>query len=252
MPKKSRAQEAALGRNLEPLYTALVPACCLHLAQSHGWEQIEITVDSNAGIVRDMYAARKVVYTREVVTKCQQELYSHKNPIPKNVVGDELEADTASVNAQVERPHDRRLMGAKSSGISAKMIVLDGPKTFPIWNIRILGKLRREKVPDNLKGKPTATQVPLPVIAHSRSLRRPSHALPRRLGRRGGVEWASVAVRVSVAFASAGLLLLMLAVADGDGGDAREPSAGIILCCICGNMDRIYREIWILDAVHGD
>ncbi|KAJ7912252.1 hypothetical protein B0H13DRAFT_1875053 [Mycena leptocephala] len=38
MPKKSRAQEAALGRNLEPLYTALVPACCLHLAQSYGWE----------------------------------------------------------------------------------------------------------------------------------------------------------------------------------------------------------------------
>ncbi|KAJ7504044.1 hypothetical protein B0H11DRAFT_1905926 [Mycena galericulata] len=38
MPKKSRAQEAALGRNLEPLYTALVPACCLHRAQSHGCE----------------------------------------------------------------------------------------------------------------------------------------------------------------------------------------------------------------------
>ncbi|KAJ7922593.1 hypothetical protein B0H13DRAFT_1865613 [Mycena leptocephala] len=28
--------KAALGQNLEPLYTALVPACCLHLAQSHG------------------------------------------------------------------------------------------------------------------------------------------------------------------------------------------------------------------------
>ncbi|KAJ7439690.1 hypothetical protein B0H11DRAFT_1751732, partial [Mycena galericulata] len=40
--------------------------------------------------------------------------------------------------------------------------VLDGPKTFPIWNIRILGKLRREKVADTLKGKPAATQVPLP------------------------------------------------------------------------------------------
>ncbi|KAJ7934431.1 hypothetical protein B0H13DRAFT_1855323 [Mycena leptocephala] len=82
MPKKSRAQEAALGRNLEPLYTARVPACCLHLAQSHGWEQIEITVDSNAGTVRDMDAAKNVVYTREVVTKCRQELYSQKNPIP--------------------------------------------------------------------------------------------------------------------------------------------------------------------------
>ncbi|KAJ7918867.1 hypothetical protein B0H13DRAFT_1573629, partial [Mycena leptocephala] len=40
--------------------------------------------------------------------------------------------------------------------------VLDGPKTFPIWHIRILGKLRREKVADTLNGKPTATQVPLP------------------------------------------------------------------------------------------
>ncbi|KAJ7499310.1 hypothetical protein FB451DRAFT_1347585 [Mycena latifolia] len=40
--------------------------------------------------------------------------------------------------------------------------VLDGPKTFQIWNIRIVGKLRREKVADTLKGKPTALQVPLP------------------------------------------------------------------------------------------
>ncbi|KAJ7767378.1 hypothetical protein DFH07DRAFT_736702, partial [Mycena maculata] len=40
--------------------------------------------------------------------------------------------------------------------------VLDGPKTFQIWNIRIIGKLRREKVADTLKGKPTALQVPLP------------------------------------------------------------------------------------------
>ncbi|KAJ7780801.1 hypothetical protein DFH07DRAFT_682614, partial [Mycena maculata] len=40
--------------------------------------------------------------------------------------------------------------------------VLDGPKTFHIWNIRIVGKLRREKVADTLQGKPTATQVPLP------------------------------------------------------------------------------------------
>ncbi|KAJ7936637.1 hypothetical protein B0H13DRAFT_1853369 [Mycena leptocephala] len=87
MPKKSRAQEAALGRNLEPLYTALVPACCLHLAQSHGWEQIEITVDSNAGTVWDMDGAKNVVYTGEVVTKCRRELYSQKNPIPKDISG---------------------------------------------------------------------------------------------------------------------------------------------------------------------
>ncbi|KAJ7314677.1 hypothetical protein DFH08DRAFT_1041321 [Mycena albidolilacea] len=40
--------------------------------------------------------------------------------------------------------------------------VLDGPKTFQIWNIRIVGKLHREQVADTLKGKPTAAQVPLP------------------------------------------------------------------------------------------
>ncbi|KAJ7337378.1 hypothetical protein DFH08DRAFT_620446, partial [Mycena albidolilacea] len=39
--------------------------------------------------------------------------------------------------------------------------VLNGPKTFQIWNIHIVGKLRRERVADTLKGKPTAAQVPL-------------------------------------------------------------------------------------------
>ena len=59
----------------------------------HNWRlagsrlRIEITVDSNAGTVQDMDAAKNVVYTREVVTKCRHELYSQKNPIPKDISG---------------------------------------------------------------------------------------------------------------------------------------------------------------------
>ncbi|KAJ7929440.1 hypothetical protein B0H13DRAFT_1859653 [Mycena leptocephala] len=76
--------KAALGQNLEPLHMGRSSASSwTQLEATSSRLRIELTVDFNAGTVRDMDAAKNVVYTREVVTKCRQAPYSQQNPIRK-------------------------------------------------------------------------------------------------------------------------------------------------------------------------